>query len=162
MDFIVYMHQAPKRYRFPVSIISHTAWLYHRFNNSYRYIQEQMLYRGIILNYETIRSWCDKFSFHFKEVIKKREYRPKDKWHLDEMSIRINGEYFILWRSVDSDKYEQMYSFKSVVISNLLFVFNTFVRQLSCSNETLKCVMTSLHNNYSSMMHILIYCKSIK
>ncbi|WP_375358990.1 hypothetical protein [Candidatus Tisiphia endosymbiont of Neophilaenus lineatus] len=26
---------SPKRHRFPVSIISHAVWLYHRFNNSY-------------------------------------------------------------------------------------------------------------------------------
>mgnify|MGYP003878847895 FL=1 len=39
-------------------------------------------------------------------MIKKRERKPKDKWHLDEMSIRINREYFILWRAVDYDGYE--------------------------------------------------------
>jgi len=100
------MHQAPKRHRFPVSIISHVVWLYHRFNHSYRDIQEQMAYRGIILSHETIRSWCYKFASHFKEVIKKQERKPKDKWHLDEMTIRINGEYFVLWRAVDSDGYE--------------------------------------------------------
>jgi putative transposase len=65
-----------------------------------------MLYRGIILGHETIRSWCYRFTSHFKEVIKKRENRPQDKWHLDEMSIRINGEYFILWRGVDAGGYE--------------------------------------------------------
>ena len=103
---LMHMHKAPKRHRFPVSIISHVVWLYHRFNHSYRDIQEQMAYRGIILSHETIRSWCYKFASHFKEVIKKQERRPKDKWHLDEMTIRINGEYFVLWRAVDSDGYE--------------------------------------------------------
>jgi putative transposase len=87
-------------------LISHAVWLYNRFNNSYHDIQEQMLYRGIILGHETIRSWCYRFTSHFKEVIKKRENRPQDKWHLDEMSIRINGEYFILWRGVDAGGYE--------------------------------------------------------
>ena len=58
------------------------------------------------MSHETIRSWCYKFSSHFKNVIKKQERRPKDKWHLDEMTIRINGEYFVLWRAVDSDGYE--------------------------------------------------------
>lgn len=84
-------------------MMSHVVWLYHRFNHSYRDIQEQMAYRGIILSHETIRSWCYKFSSHFKNVIKKQERRPKDKWHLDEMTIRINGEYFVLWRAADSD-----------------------------------------------------------
>ena len=65
-----------------------------------------MAYRGIILSHEMIRSWCYKFASHFKAVLKKRERKPKDKWHLDEMTIRINGEYFVLWRAVDSDGYE--------------------------------------------------------
>ena len=65
-----------------------------------------MAYRGIMLSHETVRSWCYKFASDFKDVIKKRERRPTDKWHLDEMTIRINGEVFILWRAVDSDGYE--------------------------------------------------------
>ena len=78
------------------------VWLYHRFNNSYRDIQEQMAYRGIIMSHETVRYWCIKFSKHFQEVIKKRERRVSDKWHLDEMSVKLNGEYFVLFRAVDS------------------------------------------------------------
>lgn len=97
---------APKRHRFPVSIISHVVWLYHRFNNSYRDIREQMEFRGIILSHETIRFWCYKFAFHYQDVIRKRQRNPMDKWHLDEMSIKINGETFILWRAVDADGYE--------------------------------------------------------
>ncbi len=102
----MYINKAPKRYRFPVNIISHVVWLYHRFNNSYRDIQEQMAYRGIILSHETARSWCYKFASNFQDVIRKRERSPKDKWHLDEMNIKINGETFILWRAVDCDGYE--------------------------------------------------------
>jgi putative transposase len=100
------MYQAPKRHRFPVSIISHVVWLYHRFNNSYGDIQEQMEYRGVILSHETVRFWCYKFAVNFQEVIRKRERKPTDKWHLDEMTVKINGEMFILWRAVDADGYE--------------------------------------------------------
>lgn len=102
----LHLKQTPKRHRFPVSIISHAVWLYHRFNNSFRDIQEQMAYRGVILSHETIRTWCNKFSSCFTEVIKKREHNISDKWYLDEMNIRINGETFILWRAVDSNGYE--------------------------------------------------------
>lgn len=102
----MHINKAPKGHRFPVTIISYVVCLYHCFNHSYRDIQEQMAYRGIILSHETIRSWCYKFSSHFKNVIKKQGFRPKDKWHLDEMTIRINGEYFVLWRAFDSDGYE--------------------------------------------------------
>lgn len=102
----MHLHQPPKHHRFPVSIISHAVWRYHRFNDSYRDIVEELAYRGIIVSHETIRAWCIKFAADFKDVIRKRERKPKDKWHLDEMTLKINGEYFILWRAVDSDGYE--------------------------------------------------------
>ena len=97
---------APRRHRFPVSIISQAVWIYHRFNNSYRDIEEQLAFRGIHVSHETIRSWSIKFSSHFRDVIKKRERKPCDKWHLDEMIIKINGDSFILWRAVDAEGYE--------------------------------------------------------
>lgn len=100
------LSSAPPRHRFPVSIISQAVWIYHRFNNSYRDIEEQMAFRGIQVSHETVRSWSIKFSNHFRDVIKKRERKPSDKWHLDEMTVKINGEPFILWRAVDSDGYE--------------------------------------------------------
>jgi putative transposase len=39
-------------------------------------------------------------------VIKKREPKPADKWHLDEQQLRINGEPYYLWRAVDKEGYE--------------------------------------------------------
>ena len=45
----MYLSLSPKLHRFPVSIINQAVWHYHRFNNSYRDIQEQLLFRGMIL-----------------------------------------------------------------------------------------------------------------
>jgi len=58
------------------------------------YVQEQLAFHGIILHHETVRDWCRKFANHFKDVIKKRERKPSDTWHLDEMTVKINGEPF--------------------------------------------------------------------
>lgn len=96
----------PRRHRFPVAVISQAVWIYLRFNNSYRDIEGQLAFRGIMVSPETIRSWSIKFSNHFHDVIKKRERNPSDKWHLDEMAVKINGEFFILWRAVDSEGFE--------------------------------------------------------
>ena len=100
------LSKAPKGHRFPVSIISHAVWRYHRFNDSYRDISEELAYRGITVSYESIRGWCLKFSKDFKDVIKKRERKPGDKWYLDEIIIKMNGVNFILWRAVDSEGHE--------------------------------------------------------
>ena len=48
-------------YRYPIEVIGHAVWLYHRFVLSLRDVEELMLARGVMLTYETIRSWCAKF-----------------------------------------------------------------------------------------------------
>jgi len=65
-----------------------------------------MAFRGVTVSHEAIRYWCLKFAHHFIDFIKKRERRLSDKWHLDEMSLKVNGEPFILWRAVDENGIE--------------------------------------------------------
>jgi putative transposase len=48
-------------HRFPPEIISHCVWLYFRFGVSFRDVEELMATRGVLLSYETVRRWCDKF-----------------------------------------------------------------------------------------------------
>ena len=96
----------PSRHRYRMEIIGQAIWQYHRFNQSYRDVKEQLLYRGIDVSHETIRSWCYKFGKDFEQVIKKKQRKVTDKWHLDEMTIKVNGEYYILWRAIDSEGYE--------------------------------------------------------
>ncbi|HAU0349230.1 TPA: IS6 family transposase [Legionella pneumophila] len=55
------LERKPKRYRYPLELISIAVWSYHRFNDSYRDVSERLLYRGIDVSYETIRQWCIKW-----------------------------------------------------------------------------------------------------
>jgi putative transposase len=50
-----------KHHRFPPAIISHGVWLYFRFCLSDRDVEEFLFARGIIVTYEAIRKWCQKF-----------------------------------------------------------------------------------------------------
>jgi putative transposase len=68
-----------KRHRFPVEIISHAVWLYFRFSLSYRDVEELMAARGIVLTYETIRQWCQKFGQQFANQLRRRRARTGDK-----------------------------------------------------------------------------------
>ena len=95
-----------KGYRIPWSIIHFCVYAYHRFSLCYRDIEELMLARGLTVSYESIRQWCIKFAGHFTNILKKKEPARADKWHLDEMHTRINGEKYVLWRAVDSNGYE--------------------------------------------------------
>lgn len=51
-----------------------------------------MFYRGIFVTYEAIHKWCKKFGQQYANLICRRRSQPRDKWHLDEVVITINGE----------------------------------------------------------------------
>ncbi|MEE1742849.1 IS6 family transposase, partial [Streptomyces sp. JV184] len=57
--------------------------------------------RGVIVSYETIRHWSAKFGQAYADGLRRRRPRPGDKWHLDEVFVKINGERKYLWRAVD-------------------------------------------------------------
>ncbi|WP_406500892.1 IS6 family transposase [Streptomyces sp. NBC_00846] len=90
-------------HRYPVEIISHCVWLYFRFPLSFREVEELMLERGVMVSYETVRRWCLKFGQAYADSLRRRRPRPGDKWHLDEVFIKVNGEMKYLWRAVDVD-----------------------------------------------------------
>ena len=89
------------RHRFPVAIIAHAVWLYHTFALSRRDVELRLAERGIIVSYETVRTWCAKFAQRFANGLRRR--RPGDRWHLDAVFIRIRGTIHYLWRAVDQD-----------------------------------------------------------
>ena len=88
-------------HRFPAEIISYCVWLYYTFPLSFRDIEKMMLYRGIKVTYEAIRSWCLKFAQGYANQIRKQRPKSGDKWHLDEVVVKIKGKQFYLWRAVD-------------------------------------------------------------
>ena len=90
-----------KGYRYPIEVIGHAVWLYHRFALSLRDVEELMLARGVVVTYETIRSWCAKFGPDYAARLRRWRPRPGDKWHLDEVFVKINGTTHYLWRAVD-------------------------------------------------------------
>ncbi|MGY3676795.1 IS6 family transposase [Streptomyces sp. TE33382] len=100
------MDSAPPSYkghRYPVEIISHCVWLYHRFPLSFREVEELMLQRGVLVSHETVRRWCAKFGQAYADGLHRRRPRPGDKWHVDEVFVKINGVRQYLWRAVDQD-----------------------------------------------------------
>lgn len=92
-----------KRHRFPSEMIAHSVWLYFRFCLSYRHVEELMSARGVMVTYEAIRQWCRKFGQAYANHLRRRQPRPGDKWHLDEVFLTIDGQRYGLWRAVDQD-----------------------------------------------------------
>src|SRR4028119_801738 len=88
-------------YRFPAEVISHAVWLYFRFPLSLRMVEEMLAARGVVVSHETVRQWALKFGQEFANRIRRRLPRAGDKWHLDEVAIRIAGVRHWLWGAVD-------------------------------------------------------------
>ncbi|GAA1329846.1 hypothetical protein GCM10009647_068630 [Streptomyces sanglieri] len=78
-------------------------WLYFRFPLSFREVEELMLERGVIVSHETVRRCCAKFGQPYANALRRRRVQLGDKWHLDEVFIKINRERKYLWRAVDAD-----------------------------------------------------------
>ena len=91
------------RHRFPAELLGHAVWLYHVFSLSLRDVELVLAERGVVVSYESIRRWCGKFGQSVANKLRRRRPRPGDKWHLDEVFVRIRGKLHYLWRAVDQD-----------------------------------------------------------
>ncbi len=85
--------------RFPAEVIGHAVC--HVFSLSLRDVELLLAERGVIVSYETIRRWSQKFGRNLADRLRRRRSKPDDTWHLDEMFLQINGEQHDLWRAVD-------------------------------------------------------------
>src|SRR6202047_4402949 len=91
-----------RRHRFPV-VIQHAVRLYLRFTLSYRDVEDLLAERGLDISYETIRNWVLKFGPMIARQLRRRRPRPSNRWHLEEMVVRIAGKRMYLWRAVDHE-----------------------------------------------------------
>jgi putative transposase len=81
-----------RRHRFPPTIIQHAIWLYLRFTLSYRDVEDLLAHRGVEISYETVRRWVLKFGPLIARKLRQGRPRPSERWHLDEMVVRIAGK----------------------------------------------------------------------
>ncbi|GAB2471222.1 IS6 family transposase [Streptomyces incanus] len=85
-----------------MEIIAHCVWRYFRFPLSFREVEELLLERGVAVSHETVRRWCTTFGQAYANSLRRRRPRPGEKWHPDEVFVKINGEPTYLWRAVDA------------------------------------------------------------
>src|SRR3974377_2569110 len=92
-----------RRHRFPAEIIQHATWLYLRFTLRYPHVEGLLAERGLDISYETVRRWVLKFGPAIARRLRRRRPRPSDRWHLDEMVVRIAGKPMYFWGAVDHE-----------------------------------------------------------
>src|SRR3954451_20319304 len=88
---------------FPAEGSRHAVWLYFCFPLSLRMVEEMLAARGIIVSHETVRQWARKFGQDYANRIRRRLPCAGDKWHLDEVAVKIAGKKHWVWRAVDQD-----------------------------------------------------------
>src|SRR3954451_24217830 len=66
-------------------------------------VEEMLAAHGIIVRHESIRQWARKFGQDFANRIRRQLPRAGDKWHLDEVVIKIAGKKHWVWRALDQD-----------------------------------------------------------
>jgi putative transposase len=91
------------RHQFPPAVIQHAIWLCLRFTLSYRDVEDLLAERGLDISYETVRRWVLKFGPAIARRLRQRRAKPSPRWHLDEMAVRIAGDWMYLWRAVDDE-----------------------------------------------------------
>jgi hypothetical protein len=74
-----------------IEVIGYAVWRYQRFALSVCDVEELVLARGVVVSCEMMRSWCAKFGPNYAARLCLRRPRPGDKWHLDEVFVKING-----------------------------------------------------------------------
>ncbi len=92
-----------KRHRFLPEIIQYAVWLDHRFNLSQRDIEDLLAERGVVVSYESIRLWCNKFGPQYARRLKRRHRGFGDTLYIDEVFVKIDDIQHYLWRAVDQD-----------------------------------------------------------
>ena len=92
-----------KHHRFPPDVIQYAVWVYFRFNLSIRDVEDLLAQRGIIVSYEAIRLWVNKFSPKYAKKLKRKHGNFGDTFFIDEVFIKIDGKQHYLLRAVDQD-----------------------------------------------------------
>ncbi|MEU2718378.1 IS6 family transposase [Streptomyces sp. NPDC007205] len=91
-----------KGFRFPPEVIAHAVWLVSPFPAELN-VAELLFERGIQVSYEAIRLRCERFGPAYAAGLRRRQPRPGDRWHPDEVFIKVNGRMRFLRRAVDQD-----------------------------------------------------------
>ena len=84
-------------HRFPAVVISQAVRWYFREQLSLRDIEDLLFERGVVVSFETIRRWCDKFGASQGRTPQARIDLASGR----DVRVTLRGEPYLLWRAVD-------------------------------------------------------------
>ena len=83
-------------------ILLNLRW-YFRYPDRYRNLEEMMLERGLKVDHSTIGRWVLAYSSQIDKRTRRHLKPTNDSWKVDEIYIKVKGEWKYLYRAVDSD-----------------------------------------------------------
>lgn len=92
-----------ERYSFTSDVIRRAVWLYFRFSQRFRDVEELLAARGADLSNKTIRCWTIKSGALIARRLKKQRWLPPPRWHLDEVVCNNGDKQMLLWRAFDDE-----------------------------------------------------------
>ena len=85
-------------------------------NLSLRNLKEMMAERGITMDHWTVHRWVLHFGPKLLERFNRRKRQIPRKWNLDETYVKVKGEWFYLYRAIDSHGDTVEFYFSMIVI----------------------------------------------
>lgn len=76
-------------------------FFYLRYGVSYRDLEEIMEERGVAVDHATLNRWVIKFSPFIASEAQRRKSRTSSSWRMDEIYIKIKGQWFYYYRAID-------------------------------------------------------------
>jgi putative transposase len=86
---------------FPQEIILTGVRWYVVYPLSTRHVEELMLERGVHGDHATLNRWVVKYSPPLEEAFHRRKRPVWLSWRMDETYIKVNGQWYYLYRAVD-------------------------------------------------------------
>ena len=90
-----------KGMRFPLEVILVCIRWYAAYQLSYRHLEEMMQERGFQIDHSTINRWAIRFQPVLEKVFRKHKRAVDVSWRVDEIYIKVNGQWKYLYRAVD-------------------------------------------------------------
>lgn len=72
-----------------------------RFTLSYRDVEELLSNRGVYVDHAIIQRWIYKFTLPLELTFRTRKKLVSKSWRMDEIYIKVKGEWRYLYRAVD-------------------------------------------------------------
>ena len=93
-----------KGHRFEQDIILTGVRWYLAYPLGNRNLEEMRAERGVEVNHSSVYRWVQKFTPQLEAAFRKGHKRPVgNRWRMDEMYIKIGGQWKYLCRTVDQD-----------------------------------------------------------